>query len=178
MRAIDRLICLVAGLALACTGGLLIIETILLEAGRGAWLIPRHSWDQQLRSLAWDDTSVRTTSIALLVVGAVILAAQLVPRRPLRLPLHRTGDRTVWLSRQGLQRRLERITRQDPDVDTGRVRVGRRRARIAIAHVQSADRQALARRLDDRGRHTVDELGLTCPPRLRFRYRAAQTRVR
>lgn len=178
MRALDRLICLLAGLALACTGGLLVIETILVDAGRGAWLIPRHGWDQQLRSLAWDDNDIRTTSIALLVVGAVILAAQLVPRRPLRLPLHGPSDRTVWLSRGGLQRRLERITRQDPDVDTGRVRVGRRRARIDIAHVQGANRQALARRLDDCGRRTVHELGLTHPPRLRFRYRAAQTRVR
>jgi hypothetical protein len=178
VRSLDRLLALVAGLALAAVGGLVAAEAVLLEAGRPPWLIPRHRWDHNLRTLAWDDNSIRTASIILLAAGAVLLLAQLIPRRPLRFPLKGRPGLTVWLSRRGLQRRLERAVTQDLDVESSRARVGRRRTRVDVRTVQRADRQALAHRLDDRGRRSLERLALLRAPRLRYRYHTTKVRVR
>jgi len=178
MRALDRLLALVAGLVLAGAGGLLVVEAILLEAGRPPWLVPRHRWDQDLRVLAWDDMTIRASSVVMIALGVLLVGAQFVPRRPLRLPLRGRPGRTVWLSRRSLQRHLERVVSQDPDAETGRARVGRRRARVDVSVVARADRRALAPRLDETGRRTVDQLGLVRPPEVRYRYRVAKARVR
>lgn len=178
MRALDRLIAMLAGLALVAAGGLLAVEAVLVAANRPAWLIPRHRWHQDLRVLAWDDRTIRASSVVMIALGALLLGAQLIPRRPLRFPLRGRTGRTAWLSRRGLQHHLERTASQDPDAATGRARVGRRRALIDVGVAPRADRRALAQRLDETGRRTVDQLGLVRPHEVRYRYRVAKARVR
>ena len=132
MRRLDRMIALLLGLALAAAAVLAGIETMELVLGRAPLVIPRHAWDQGLRSQQWNSTDVVVTSAILAGVGALLVVLQLVRRRPVRLALRSRPGQRAWVSRKGLARRLGHDVARLDVVTSAKVRGGRRRVRARV----------------------------------------------
>lgn len=179
MRALDRLLALVLGLALAVAAVIAVVEISLLLAGTGSWLIDRTSWDDELSALRWDDSSVTVGLGVALGVALLVLVLQLIPRRPARLAVRETrDDRDVSISRKGLQVRLRNTAEADPDVVRSTATVTRRRAHIDAHLPAQAPRKEVRQRLGDSLRSDLDGLGLGRTPRVRLQLHQAKARVR
>lgn len=178
MRAVDRFLALVLALALAAAGGLLAVEAALLAAGDDAWLVPRARWERSLGELAWDDGAVQVAAGTAVAVGVVVVALQLLPRRPRRIRLAGDPGRDVWLSREGLQRRVARAVVDAHDEVVGaRVRARRRRVAVRGTVVASSDRGTPAR-VHATATEAVAALGPERAPAVKVRLVRNRTRVR
>ena len=111
-------------------------------------------------------------SAILIVIGAVILAVELKPRRVTRLPLRSGNDATdAAVTRRGLAGTLRAAATGVDGVSAAAVTVRRRRARVsatAAARGRAATealRQPVTQVLQDR----LDGLDLRQPPRLKVR---------
>lgn len=87
MRVFNRLASVVLGLAVAALGLLVAVEAVALLFNSGPVLIPLSDWYQALRSTTFADTMVLIVAIGLIVLGAVAVLLQVIPRRPVRVPL-------------------------------------------------------------------------------------------
>lgn|GEM_PF-5049823 len=87
MRVFNRLASVVLGVVLAALGVLIAAEAIMLLRGSAPVLIPLSDWYQALRATTFADQIVMAVAIGLIVLGAIAVLAQLMPRRPVRLPL-------------------------------------------------------------------------------------------
>jgi hypothetical protein len=175
VRGINRLLGLAVGLGVAFAGGLLGVEVALGLANRRSALVPRGRWAETLSQLQWADPGLQVTAAVLVLLGLVLLAAQLIPRRPDALAVRdeQTNRRTAF-ARSGLQRRLHGVALADEDVLSASVKV---RSRGAKAHVRvpvDADVRAVRTRVRRNLRAAVAGLSL----RRRFRCRVDVRKVR
>ncbi len=178
MRAANRLLGLVAALALAGLGVVVAIETILLATGRDPWLIPRDRWNANLPAVRWEDGWVTATCIVLAGVGAVLLVAELLPKPPLRLAVGNTVEgREVSMSRRGLEGQLTRLADRDPEVLAPTVKVTRRAAKLRAGFPTHADPSSVGARLRTMVTERLDAVHLEQPLRVEVRLRPARRRV-
>ncbi len=169
MKAVDRLLALVAGLALAGVGGLVALETGFLSADQPAVVVPRSRWDRGMGDLEWSSTSLRVAAIILVASGALLLVLQLVRRSPRRLALDGGPGRTAWITPASVRRVVERAVIDDNDeVRSARARVGRRRVRIQAEVVAGSD-DATPRRVATSVEEAVGALEMHRSPRVRVR---------
>ncbi|MCG5470030.1 Asp23/Gls24 family envelope stress response protein [Micromonospora sp. LAH09] len=152
MRTINRAASVLLAVALLVGGVLLAVQALLVTLGRPASLLARTGWYDALTSTRWHDSEVRAVAGAAVLLGLVILAAQLRRWTPVRL---RTDERDGWhLRRRCVERRLTEAAATVPGVRRARVRIRRRgdqwRPRVratgdpaARAEVEFAVRQEL-----------------------------------
>ena len=130
------------------------------------------SWDHWARTTHWDALVIQVWSAVLIVVGALILALELKPRRVTRLPLRSVHDATdAAVTRAGLAGTLRAAATGVDGISSAAVVVRRRRARVtatsaargrpAAAALKQPVTQALSGRLDS--------LDLRHRPRLKVR---------
>ena len=115
---------------------------------------------------------VQVWSAILIVVGALILALELKPRRVTRLKLRSDDNATdAAITRGGLAGALRAAALDIDGISKAATRVRRRRARIT-ATAAARDRAAadtLRQPVTDAARRRLDDLQLRHPPRLRVR---------
>lgn len=175
MRIINRLLAFVLGVALVTVVGVALVEVAWAVSGRGPVVVPWQRWQAALVRRRWDDPELVAIAVGLVLVGLVLLIIELVPRRPLQLPLQSPQSRRVSIDRRGLQERLRRVVLGDTDVIAASVRV-RRRAKVR-AHVHAdTDRRACRARLQASVTGAVDQLGLA--ERLRTQIALSRTTER
>lgn len=178
MKVVDRLLALVAGLALAAVGGLVALEAGLLGAGRPALVVPRTRWDRGLNNLVWSSTTLRVAAIITIVAGAVLLITQLIPRRRQRLALVGTEGRTAWVTPAGVRRAVERaVLDSHDDVAAARARVRRRKVKVLATVVASADNETPGR-VGTTVEAVLDRLEVERSLRVRVQIDRNQDRVR
>jgi hypothetical protein len=113
-------------------------------------------WDRWAAETRWDALVVQVWSAVLVVVGALILALELKPRRVTRLPLRSAHDATdAAVTRGGLAGTLRAAATGVDGISSAAVTVRRRRARVtatSAARSRPAEvlgvRQAFLRSLD------------------------------
>jgi len=177
MRAVNRVLAVLAIIAIVFWTVVLVVELIAQRAGAGPVIVNWNSTYDWLANRTWRDSSVRITVGLCTLGGIVLLALQLVRRRPDRLRV-RGGDSATdaAITRKSLVRTVQQavgdidgITRARVGVRGNRLTVdARRRAEL----VEGVDEKAVA----DVTRRAVDELRLRRPPRVRVRLDTARER--
>jgi Family of unknown function (DUF6286) len=172
MRVINRPLAFVLAAALAVASVVLIIEVIAFAVHASPILVHWPTWDSWARKTRWDAVVVKVWSIILIVVGALVLAFELKPRRVTRLSLRSDETATdAAITRQGLARALRAAATEIDGIRGAAVTVRRRRARVAAKSATrgSAAADALKEPVTQAVRRRLDDLQLRHPPRLKVR---------
>jgi hypothetical protein len=146
MRAFNRVLSLLLGLALLAGGLLVAAEVAAGLLGRGALVIPARRWADALRATTFTDPAARVVFAVVAVVGLVlfVVEARRWPKR--RVPLADDQQRAWWLLRRSLEQHLGRAVTTGTGATGARARVRpqRRRLRVRLdADVAPAARPAV-----------------------------------
>ncbi|SBT42342.1 DUF6286 domain-containing protein [Micromonospora narathiwatensis] len=122
MRTVNRIATLLLAVALLAGGTLVTVEALLAASGHPGSLVQR--WYAVLTTTRWQDAPVRAVAAGVALLGLVLLVAELLRWRPVRL---RLAEDDGWhLHRRSVERRLARVARAVPSVHRARVRLRRR----------------------------------------------------
>jgi len=151
MRHANRVLAALLSLALVSAGVLLIIEVIADRVSNRPSVVdwrPAYDW---ARHTTWNEGSIRVASVVLILLGLVLLIAELKPARVSRLaadPAHAgvAGIDTAY-TRRGLAAAIQSAVTSVDGVRNASVKVKRRR--VTIAATAAARDKAAARNLRD-----------------------------
>lgn len=172
MRAFERLLSLLLAVAVVVGSLLLAVEVVWAALGKSPLLIQWQSTYDRGGTDAWDSAPVRTAAVVLLVVGLLLLLAELKPRRTPRLQLTGTDPSfDAAVTRRSLRSALLNAAKQVDGISGAKARVSGRRARVTatsrLGSVETA--QSLTSELEAALRERLDSLQLARTPRLRAR---------
>lgn len=172
MRLVNRPLAFILAAALIAASVVIIAEVIGHATGHSPLLVHWTTWYQWAGRTRWDASVVRVWSAILIVVGALLLILELLPRRVKRLPLQSGNDATdAAVTRHGLAGMLRGAAIRVDGISSATVKVRRRRATVLAASA-ARDRsaaEALTEPLTQALRGRLDNLGLRNPPRLKVR---------
>ncbi len=172
MRLLNRLLAFILAAALTVACVILIIEVIALHIKSGPLVLHWTTWYHWASKTRWNQLVVQVWSAVLIVIGVLILALQVKPRRISRLRLHsRDGAIDAAVTRAGLARSLRAAAAGVDGISGATVTVRRRHARVVAT---SAGRgrpaaEALSEPVTQLLQDRLDGLGLRHPPRLKVR---------
>jgi hypothetical protein len=160
MRLVNRPLAVILAAALAVAAIIVIIEVIAFAVHHGPVVLHWTTWYRWAGKTRWDQLVIQVWSAILIVIGAVILAVELKPRRVTRLPLRSAHDATdAAVTRGGLAGTLRAAATGVDGISSAAVVVRRRRARVtatsaargrpAAAALKEPVTQALNSRLDN-----------------------------
>lgn len=172
MRLLNRPLAFILAIALAAASVILIVEVIEFAVGSGPVIVHWTTWYHWAHSTKWSAQVIRVWSAILIVIGVLILALELKPRRITRLRL-RSGDQATdaALARSGLAGTLRAAATGIDGISSAEVTVRRRRAHVAARSAArgraAADtlKQPVTQAVGDR----LSALDLQHPPRLKVR---------
>lgn len=169
-RLVNRLLALIAGLALAAAAALVIVEAVAVLIGRGPVLVDWPAAGGWARRTAWGDRQALAVSVLLLASGAALVLAQLWPARVGRLPIDTADPATdAAISRRTLARDVSEAVREVDGVIPQRVKVGRTRIAVRAVTPAADDGAALAGQVSAAVRERLDRLRLRRQPKLTVR---------
>jgi Family of unknown function (DUF6286) len=170
MRLLNRPLAFILATALMAGCVIIIGEVVGFAVHRSPLLVHWTTWYHWAQRTRWDAGVVRVWSAILIVIGTLILALELKPPRPARLPLHSGHEATeAAVTRRGLARMLRAAAVRVEGISSATVRVRRRRASItatSAARGRSAA-TALTEPVTRALRDCLDGLNLRNPPRLK-----------
>jgi Family of unknown function (DUF6286) len=170
MRLLNRPLAFILAVALAAASVILIVEVIEFAVGSGPAIVHWTTWYHWADTTRWNAQVIRVWSAILIVIGVLILALELKPRRTTRLRL-RSGDQATdaALTRSGLAGTLRAAATGIDGISNAEVSVRRRRAQVAArsaARGRAATKmlkQPVTQAVGDR----LSALDLQHPPRLK-----------
>jgi hypothetical protein len=172
MRLLNRPLAFILAVALAAASVILIIEVIGYAVNSRPVIVHWTTWYHWARGTQWDALVIRIWSAILILIGVILLALELKPRRITRLRLHSDNQATdAALTRSGLAGTLRTAATGIDGISSADVTVRRRRAIVAAKSAArgraAADplRQPVTQAVLDR----LNSLGLQHPPRLKVR---------
>lgn len=170
MRVVERFLSLLLALAVAVGSLVLALEVAWAVAGRRPLLLDWRPAYTAGRQDSWDSAPVRAVAIGLLVLGLLLLIAELKPRRTPRLRL--AGSEAgvdAAITRRSLRGTLLNVAGQVDGISGARARVGRRSVKVqAVSRLGSPETaKSLTGELESALRARLDALQLAQPPRLR-----------
>jgi hypothetical protein len=174
VRTLDRVLAVLLGVTGLVLGVLVVVEVVAAALGRPAVVLPYGPVAGWLRDQPWSGAAVLAVAVGLLVLGLVLLLAELTPRR--RTDLVLTGDDpavTTTLSTRSLGRVLEAAATATPGVERASARARSRRARLSVrVPVRDPGEAArIGREAEANATTALEELRLRRTPRLRVRTR-------
>ena len=172
MRVFERLLSLLLAVAVVVGSLLLAVEVVWAALGKSPLLIPWQSTYDRGSSDTWDSAPVRIAAVVLLVVGLLLLLAELKPRRTPRLQLTGTDPSfDAAVTRRSLRSALLNAAKQVDGISGAKAKVSKRRAKVTatsrLGSVETA--QSLTGELETALRERLDSLQLARTPRLRAR---------
>lgn len=170
MRLLNRPLAFILAAALAIASVIVIIEVIAYATNASPVIVHWPTWYHWADSTHWHAIVVRVSSAILIVVGVLILAVELKPRRATRLPLRSDNEATdAALTRSGLAGALRAAATSIDGITGAAVTVRRRRARVAATSAARgrAAARALSQPVTQAVRDRLDQLNLRRPPRLK-----------
>ena len=175
MRLLNRPLAFILAAALAVAAIIVIIEVIAFHIKSGPLVLHWTTWYHWANKTRWDQLVIQVWSAILIIVGALILALELRPRRVTRLRLRTEEAATdAVVTRGGLARTLRAAATSVDGISSATVSVRRRRARVAATSAArgrgaaEALRPSVTQTVGDR----LDELGLHHPPHLSVRVKS------
>ncbi len=172
MRLLNRPLGFILAAALAVAAIIVIIEVITFHIKSGPLVLHWTTWYHWARKTHWYALVVRVWSAVLIIVGALILALELKPRRVTRLQLRSGDDATdAAVTRGGLAGTLRAAATGVDGISGATVIVRRRRARVTATSAARgrAAAGALRQPVTQALRGRLDDLDLRHPPRLAVR---------
>ena len=172
MRLLNRPLALILAAALVAGSIIVIIEVIAAAAHTGPVVVHWHTWYQWAQQTRWNASVVRIWSAILIVIGVVLLAIELKPRRVSRMPLRSIDQATdAALTRSGLAGTLRAAATGIDGITGATVTVRRRRAMVAARSAARgrAATSALKDPVTQAVRGRLNDLNLLRPPRLKVR---------
>lgn len=159
MRVTNRVLSFVFGTVLAGAAGLAAAEMVAGFFNAGPLLVPVDDWGARAQAAAWGDVAVIVTCVGMVLVGLLILAAVITPRRPVQLAMRDHDDHKASIDRRGLEHRLRSVALRDGDVVAAKVHI-RRRVKVHAQVPPDTDERQVRQRLRQSVRTAVDELDL------------------
>jgi len=172
MRLVNRPLAFILAAAVTVACVIVIIEVIAFHKKSGPLVLHWTTWYHWAHKTRWNQLVVQVWSAILIVIGLLILAVELKPRRITRLRLHSRDDATdAGVTRTGLARSLRAAATGVDGISDATVKVRRGRARVAAT---SSGRgrpaaEALSEPVTQTLQERLDGLGLRHPPRLKVR---------
>ena len=170
MRLINRVLAALLALAVIVVGALVVIEVVVHWFTDKPAIVHWHdsySWAERTR---WNQGSVRVTAIALLVVGLLLLAAELRRAKVSRLAAdpdqtNTTGIDTAY-TRRGAAAAVRSVVMDVDGVRSAKVAVGRRKVTVdAVAGVRDkATAQTFKAPIKAAAQQRLDSLKLKSAP--------------
>ena len=172
MRLVNRPLAFILAAALAMAAIIVIIEVIAAAVNHGPIVLHWPTWYHWANKTAWNQLVIQVWSAILIVIGVLILALELKPRRVTRLRLRSQDDATdAAVTRGGLAGTLRAAATGVDGISAAAVTVRRARARVtatAAARGRPAT-DALREPVTQAVRDRLDSLDLRDPPRLKVR---------
>ncbi|HEY0718228.1 MAG TPA: DUF6286 domain-containing protein [Streptosporangiaceae bacterium] len=172
MRLLNRPLAFILAAALSVAAIIVIIEVIGFAVHHGPLVLHWTTWYRWATTTRWDHLVIRVWSSILILIGLLILAIELKPRRVTRLSLRSDQPGTdAAVTRGGLAGALRAAATAVDGVSAASVVVRRRRARVsatAAARGRPAT-QALTQPVTQAVHDRLDQLNLRHPPHLRVR---------
>jgi hypothetical protein len=172
MRLVNRPLAFILAAALAVACVIVIVEVIAVAVHASPLVLHWTTWYHWAKRTHWDQLVIQVWSAILIVVGALILALEVKPRRVTRLRLRSGDDVTdAAVTRSGVAGTLRAAAAGVDGISAAAVVVRRGRARVtatAAARGRPATealRQPVTQALHER----LEELDLRHPPRLKVR---------
>jgi Family of unknown function (DUF6286) len=172
MRLLNRPLAFILAVALAGASVILIVEVIEFAVGAGPAIVHWPTWYHWAHTTKWNAHVIRVWSAILIVIGVLILALELKPRRITRLRLRSDNEATdATLTRSGLAGTLRAAATGIDGISGADVIVRRRRARIAAKSAARGRAAAhpLRRPVTQAVGDRLNSLNLHHPPRLKVR---------
>jgi len=172
MRVLNRPLAFILAVALAAAGVILIVEVIEFAVNSGPAIVPWTTWYHWANGTQWNAQVIRVWSAVLILIGVILLALELKPRRITRLRLHSGNQATdAALTRSGLAGTLRTAATGIDGISSADVTVRRRRAVVAAKSAARGRAAAdpLTQPVTQAVRDRLDSLDLQRPPRLKVR---------
>jgi hypothetical protein len=172
MRVVNRLLALLLALGVIFAAAIGVIEVIAQRTHVHPVVLNWPGIYHWAAHTSWGAAPVRALSIGLVVVGLLLLVAQLKPRRPTRLPIAAGNPATdAAITRRGLAYSLRNAVTDIDGVNRAQVTVRRRRARIRATVRTTSVRNAdtLRTTVTETAQRHLDSLQLIHPPKLSVR---------
>ena len=178
MKIANHLLAFLLSLALTLGAVLVVIEVIAHLVGAGPIVLAWPGLYRWASGATWGDLLVRLIGVGLAVVGLLLLAAQLKPRRPERLRLQPVDSATdAAITRRGLARTVRNAAIEVDGIHDAHVMVRRHHVRLRVEASDGAGpgADALRRAVASAAQHRLDALRLATAPALSVRiHREAQ----
>jgi hypothetical protein len=170
MRLANRVLAALLALALACGGVLLVVDIVAYRLASGGQPVRWHALYAWAAKTTWVSGSIRVGAVILLVIGVVLLAAELKPARASRLAADpgaagAAGMDTAY-TRKGVAAAVRTAALGVTGIHGASVRVRRRRVRVSATAVTPARSTAreLTEPLRSAAAEQLDRLNLRHPP--------------
>jgi hypothetical protein len=159
MRALNRLLSLLLGLALAVAGVIVVIEVILAAAGESFVALPANRWLGWLKATSWSTASVMAILAPMTLVGLMLLLAELRPwrSRQIRAPVGGRGE--WWLLRGSTEAYLRRDLQSKTVANRVRPKLSTRGGPWRVQLKVDAS-EAAGPEIEHRTREALQELGV------------------
>lgn len=171
MRIANSVLAVLLSLLLIAAAVIVPVEVVSALLDREPWVVPWQGFADSLRNSTWDAGPVRAALIVLGVLGLLLLAAQLKPRRPTELELRQlTEGVQAGTSRRSLQRSLTRASGDVDGVSQASVKAKRRSVSVT-AVTRLRDPGDLESRVAGAVQDRLDSLDLKSPPKVKVSVR-------
>ncbi len=169
MHVVNRMIMIFLAVVLVAIGAWAIAEAAAHLAGQGAVVLDPGTVAATLKDATWAETGTRTVAWGLVVVGLLLVVAQVKPRRPVDYPARAASpNRHLSYERHGLERLAGQVTESHPDVAAvDRVVLHRRRLVVQARGYVDTPVDATRRDVDESLAQSLASLDLLRPPRVR-----------
>lgn len=166
-RVVNRLLVLIAGLAVIALSIVVIVEVIAQLAGADPVLVDwpsAYAWAQRT---TWSDAIVLGISLLLVAAGIALVIGELWSSRVRRLPVDSSDHATdAAITRRGLERDVTAAVDDLDGINPERVTVGRGRITVRAAARNGAEPASLDDAVTASVRDRLDRLHLRRQPRL------------
>lgn len=172
MRLINRPLALILAAALAAVSVIVIADVIAFAVHVSPIVAHWPAWYSWAGRTQWNALVIKVWSIVLLVLGAIVLAFELKPRRVTRLKLRSDEKATdAAMTRKGLAGTLRAAALDVDGISGAAVTIRRRRARVAATSAARGRGAASALRepVVASVRGHLEGLEMLHPPRLTVR---------
>ena len=170
MRLINRPLAALLSLAVITVGVLIIIEVAADRIVNHPALIHWHRVYDWAQRTSWTQGSVRVGSILIVILGVVLLLAQLRRGKPQRLPVDSEVTDAAY-TRRGVAATIRGAVNDVDGINHSTVTVKRRKITVSAttAGRQPYTAQSLREPATEAARHRLDTLALTPAPTLSVR---------
>lgn len=174
MKFVNRILGAVLSLALMIGAALVVIEVVAAQLGLGPALVrwpAAYTWASSTR---WQDTVIRQIGIGCVLVGVVLLVAELRRRRVDRLSVTDSPDGVdTAFTRKGVARAVQAAVGAVDGIREVSVGVRRRSVHVAATATARHDEPASTLRepVEQAARERLEQLQLRSAPRVKLNVR-------